>query len=107
MKTIKIKGYEICIHKAYYSNNSNLYLGLIIASGDEEGSLYSDLTINLKDLSPCQGAVDIVNCEYADLIIKKYKWGTPTGEVIEKGIHKYPVFNFDMGIIEEYLVDII
>lgn len=83
-------------HMAIYEETNNLYLGLGYFD-TETGTLspYTDLTINLDELSYLQSAIDTkTNGRHALDFLETAGFGQITGTLF-RADHNYPIFRFD------------
>ena len=108
MPTLTLKAWgaerQISFHLANYSNNGNLYVGLIMH--DEDGlEPWSDLTVNLDTkLPPDRAYVDLNNNgrEILNWIIDN-ELGIPTFSTKISGFCEYPEFVFNMPELMKYV----
>ncbi len=96
-------GENVGLRKAVYDTNQNLYLGLVVLSGENEGELLMDVTVNGKTLPLDHAAVNIHENEDMDIFIKSYKLGSPTGETEKIGFWEYPIYRFNIEEIDKNL----
>lgn len=89
--------YQLVLTKNAYINNKNLYLGLFALG---EGP-FSNITVNIDKLPANQAAVDVNNCPWAEDFITENKLGVNTGKTLRSGFCTYPVYEFDMKLIDE------
>lgn len=103
--TILSKEFNVEIVKDKYVNNDTLYIGLF---NTDTGELFGDITVNV----PFSGASDNIACvdtnNNSNIIefIKRYKLGKDTGIVAYNGFCKYPLYEFNMDIIDKYTIEI-
>lgn len=86
-----------------YANNNNLYLGLSYFDGEyEEWLPYTDVTVNVGNLPYLKSAIDTNNNGTTIInFLEKNGFGHLTGEIIESGFCKYPVFAFNEDKLKE------
>ena len=103
MKTMKLKAwgetFKLNTVIDSYRNNGNVYIGLI----SEDGEPFADLTVNIKPLAENCAAVDTNDFPQAEELIKKYGLGERFAYV-QSGFCNYPVYEFNMDKVKEYLV---
>lgn len=82
-----------------YTNNT-LYLGIVDV---EDGELYADLTVNLRDsFLTNANYLDTNNSKYVEEFMTKYKLGEFTGIMSRSGFCEYPLYHFDLDEIQKY-----
>ena len=82
-----------------YANNGNM--AVIIET--EDGEPYIDLTVNLDYLMPFYAFVNTNNSLKLDKLLEKYKFAKPTGAIKNSGFCKYPLYEFDLEKMQEYI----
>lgn len=98
------KEYQVRLVKSEYKSFGCMYLGIQYYDPEDEAwEPYSDLTVGLDYLMPGFAFVDTNNLECAEEFIKKYHLGKPTGTVRRSGFCQYPLYEFDMEMVERYL----
>lgn len=89
--------YNLTLVKSMYVDNHNLYLGLnAIESGP-----FANITVNIDKLPYGQAAVDTNNCSWVEEFIAQHKLGKKTDKTLKSGYCTYPVYEFDMKLIDE------
>lgn len=95
------KEFNVEIVKDKYINNDTLYLGLFNTDTQE---YFGDITVNV----PFSGAYGNIACvdtnNNSNIIefIKRYKLGKDTGLIAYSGYCTYPLYEFDMDMIDKY-----
>ncbi len=87
----------------FYKSNNNLYVGLDAYDEDLEAvDSYCHITVNLYELPYLHSAIDLTfGGEAKPKFLEENGFGHFTGEVINNGFGKYPVFEFDEDKIRE------
>lgn len=86
--------YKIGLHYAQYTNNGNLYVGLINLESEDE-PYFMDLTINITGLLPMQATIDTsLDHGICDWLVR-IGAGTRCDRSIRSGYAEYPLFQFD------------
>ena len=92
--------YKIGFHYAQYTNNSNLYVGLINLENEDE-PYFMDLTINITGLLPFQATInntlDRNICDW----LERIGAGKRCGMSLRCGFTEYPVFEFDEAFLQD------
>ena len=106
MKTFKVTT-PFCTEKC--SMSASTYAGkskhIALQLWCEDGP-FATLTVNLPGLrgtSRNVSCVDTNNCPWAPALIKRLKIGKPTGHYLDSGFCSYPVYEFDVEKIAEYV----
>lgn len=93
------KTYNLRIKRNVYTNNKNLCLTLVDNRYEED---FARITTNITMLPYGMAAVDTNNCPWAEDFIKSNMLGRDTGTKIKSGYCTYPVYEFDIKVIDEY-----
>lgn len=98
--------HKIVLDIGKYVNNGNLAISMIVELEEDYYEPWSTLTVNLsKKCAPNCAFVDTNNNgdEVVDWIIAN-KLGRPTGRMEVSGWCFYPEFEFDMDVVNQYLI---
>ena len=97
--TVDLDGrtYDVILEQNRYIENNNLYLGLFCPT---EGP-FASLTVNIDRLPAGMAAVDTNNNPWAEEFITGNGLGERTGRVLKSGFCIYPVYEFNMELIDE------
>lgn len=98
----------LIIEEYYYGNG--LCIEMVCTGNDGNafcGEDYGNLTVNLigGNCAEDEAYVDTNNMPNAELFIKEYKLGKPTGELKQSGFCFYPKYKFDMEQVKRYLFE--
>ena len=86
--------YKLGFHFGQYTNNGNLYVGLINLESEDE-PYFMDLTINLTGLLPFQAAIDnTLDKDICDWLVQ-IGAGRTCDRSLRCGFAEYPLFRFD------------
>lgn len=105
MSEMFFKGECVGIKKGYYGSTGNLYLGLVITSGENKGELLIDITKETTLLPANTAPISFAEGEELDLFIRQYKLGEPTGENIRIGLTDYPIYRIDISNVNLYAIE--
>ena len=104
MKTMELKAYgeTYKLHTVIdrYQSTNNIYIGLVCDNGEP----FADLTTNIMPLPDNMSAVDTNNCSWAEDLIEDYELGTKKKTTLSSGFCTYPLYEFDMNKVKEYLM---
>lgn len=89
--------YELVLTKNFYANNKNLYLGLFARN---EGP-FANITVNIDPLPLNQAAVNTNTNPWVEDFIVENKLGFYTGKKLKSGFCEYPIYEFDLDLIDE------
>lgn len=95
--------YEVIIRTSTYTNNGNLYIGLMCKIVEDYGEWYepyADITVNVRKLDENCGAVDVNNFPEVENFITDNGLGEFTGDYEFSGFCAYPVYRFNMDRIK-------
>lgn len=85
---------------ARYTNNRNLYVGLINL-GNEDDPYFCDLTINVASLPFCTATIDdcldSCICDW----LERIGAGKSCNQRMQGGFRSYPLFEFDPQFLQE------
>jgi hypothetical protein len=106
MKKLKLNAWgekqSLGIYLDNYTENGNLYVGLVCCNKADYGEPWSDLTVNLGvKLAPNKAYIDINDNgnEIVNWLVAN-KLGKPTGNIF----CTYPEFEFDMNELKKYIM---
>ena len=92
--------YKIGFHYAYYTNNGNLYVGLLDLE-NEDDPYFMDLTINITGLLPFQATIDTsLDHGICDWLVQ-IGAGTRCNRSLRCGFAEYPLFQFDPEFLQD------
>lgn len=98
------KEYRVKLVLNKYKAFGSLYIGLVY--WDEEDELwepFDELTVGLDFLMPGYAFVNTNHIPDAEEFIQKYHLGKPTGTIKKSGFCQYPLYEFDMEVVNRYL----
>lgn len=92
--------YRLGFHFGRYTNNGNLYVGLINLESEDE-PYFMDLTINLTGLLPFQATIDTsLDRDICDWLVQ-IGAGRTCDRSIRSGYVEYPLFQFDPEFLRD------
>lgn len=98
------KTYDVRLKTSTYTNNGNLYVGLVCKieeDGEEWWEPYCDLTVNIRKLKDkALACLDVNNFPEAEEFVTENKLATFTGDYEFSGFCVYPIYKFDTHFLE-------
>ena len=101
MKTYNVNAYgnnyEIVLFKGMYSYGDNL----AVVAEELDGMPFATLSVNLDDnLHKNFAYIDTNNCPWATEFLETNKIAVPTGKVSKSGFCIYPLYEFNLDMLE-------
>lgn len=88
----------------YYANN-NLAIEIVCWNEEDGTEPFASLTVNTQTILPAnQAAVDTNNFPEAIQLIEEYRLGVPTGEYVYSGYCRYPIYEFNIQELKDYMI---